>query len=177
MREAAMLNALNRFANGVSWCASQLASVAAAVLTLSMVYEVFARYVFDAPTVWAFDISYMANGAVFLLGVAYVLREDAHIRIDVLRSRLPARVNGVIQGVAYLLLLAPFFGVLSWIALSHTWRAWMRHEVETVSPWAPLMWPFYLLIAIGLVALTLQLISEGLRAFCGQGVDPEKEIR
>src|SRR5690606_14411424 len=86
-----MLNALTRFVNGVSWCASQLASVAAAVLTISMVYEVFARYVFDAPTVWAFDIAYMANGAVFLLGVAYVLREDAHIRIDVLRNRLPAR--------------------------------------------------------------------------------------
>ena len=39
-----MLNALTRFANGVSWCASQLASVAAAVLTVAMVYEVFARY-------------------------------------------------------------------------------------------------------------------------------------
>ncbi|MGB6009595.1 TRAP transporter small permease subunit [Castellaniella sp.] len=170
-----MLNALTRFSNGVSWCASQLASVAAVVLTLSMVYEVFARYVFDAPTVWAFDIAYMANGAVFLLGVAYVLREDAHIRIDVLRNRLPARFNGAVQGVAYLLILAPFFGVLSWIAMSHTWRAWVRHEVETVSPWAPVMWPFYLCIAIGLIALTLQLAAEGLRAFCGQGLDAKKE--
>ncbi len=160
-----MLNALTRFANGVSWCASQLASVAAAVLTVAMVYEVFARYVFDAPTAWAFDVAYMANGAVFLLGVAYVLREDAHIRIDVLRNRLPARFNHGVQGVAYLLVLAPFFGMLSWIAVSHTWRAWVRHEVETVSPWAPLMWPFYLCIATGLIALTLQLAVEGLRAF------------
>lgn len=170
-----MLNALTRFANGVSWCVSQLASVAAAVLTISMVYEVFARYLFDAPTVWAFDIAYMANGAVFLLGVAYVLREDAHIRIDVLRNRLPARFNSAVQGVTYLLILAPFFGLLSWVALSHTWRAWVRHEVETVSPWAPLMWPFYLLIAVGLIALTLQLAVEGLRAFCGQDAATRKE--
>ena len=170
-----MLNALTRFANGVSWCASQLASVAAAVLTVSMVYEVFARYVFDAPTVWAFDIAYMANGAVFLLGVAYVLREDAHIRIDVLRNRLPARFNHGIQGVAYLLVLAPFFGMLSWIAVTHTWRAWVRHEVETVSPWAPLMWPFYLCFAIGLTALTLQLAVEGLRAFHGLDSDAKKD--
>jgi len=163
-----MLDVLARFANGVSRCASVLASVAAAVLTLAMVYEVFARYVFDAPTVWAFDIAYMSNGAVFLLGVAYVLRQDGHIRIDILRNRLPARVNNVVEGVAYLLILAPFFGMLSSIALSHTWRAWVRNEVETVSPWAPLMWPFYLLIAIGLVALTLQLAAEGLRAFAGR---------
>lgn len=170
-----MLNALTRFANGFSWCVSQLASVSAAVLTLAMVYEVFARYVFDAPTVWAFDIAYMANGAVFLLGVAHVLREDAHIRIDVLRNRLPARFNGSVQGVAYLLVLAPLCGMLSWIAMTHTWRAWVRHEVETVSPWAPLMWPFYLLIAIGLVALTLQLTVEGLRGFCGRPLGVKKE--
>lgn len=170
-----MLNALTRFANGFSWCVSQLASVSAAVLTLAMVYEVFARYVFDAPTVWAFDIAYMANGAVFLLGVAHVLREDAHIRIDVLRNRLPARFNGVVQGVAYLLVLAPFFGMLSWIAMVHAWRAWVRHEVETVSPWAPLMWPFYLLIAIGLVALTLQLIAAGLGGFRGRALAIKKE--
>ncbi len=170
-----MLKALTRFANGVSWCASQLASVAAAVLTVSMVYEVFARYVFDAPTVWAFDVAYMANGAVFLLGVAYVLREDAHIRIDVLRNRLPARFGHGVQGVTYLLVLAPFFGMLSWIAASHTWRAWVRHEVETVSPWAPLMWPFYLCFAIGLTALTLQLAVEGLRALRGLDSDAKKD--
>ncbi|MGY6272481.1 TRAP transporter small permease subunit [Achromobacter denitrificans] len=170
-----MLDVLDRFANGVSRFASLLASASAAVLTLAMVYEVFARYVFDAPTVWAFDIAYMSNGAVFLLGMAYVLREDGHIRIDVLRNRLPARFNDVVQGIAYLLVLAPLFGVLSSIAVSHAWRAWVRHEVETVSPWAPLMWPFYLLIAIGLIAMTLQLAAEGLRAFAGQRSRAAKE--
>ncbi len=170
-----MIDALSKFANGVSWCASQLASLAAAVLTLSMVYEVFARYVFHAPTVWAFDIAYMSNGALFLLGVAYVLREDAHIRIDVLRNRLPARFNGLVTGIVYLLVLAPFFGMLSSVALRHTWRAWVRHEVETVSPWAPLMWPFYLLIAIGLVTLTLQLIAQGLQAISSRRTGAVKE--
>ncbi|MNU00560.1 hypothetical protein D3C72_2437160 [compost metagenome] len=65
--------------------------------------------------------------------------------------------------------------MLSSIAVSHTWRAWVRHEVETVSPWAPVMWPFYLLIAIGLIAMTLQLASEGLRAFAGQRSPAAKE--
>lgn len=162
-----MINALARIADGVSWFASQLASVSAAVLTIAMVYEVFARYLFDAPTVWAFDIAYMSNGALFLLGVAYVLREDAHIRIDILRNKFPQRVNAWIEGIAFLVVLAPFFGMLASIALSHTWRAWVRHEVETVSPWAPLMWPFYLLISIGLIAFALQLAAEGLRAFAG----------
>lgn len=163
-----MLNKFYKFADGVSWCATQLANVSVVVLTLAMVYEVFARYVFDAPTVWSFDIAYMSNGALFMLGVAWVLREDAHIRIDILSRNLPRKVSGFIEGVVFLVILAPFFGMLAWIAGQHTVRAWVRNEVETVSPWAPLMWPFYLLIAVGLIALTLQLVAEGLRAFSGQ---------
>lgn len=162
-----MLKQLCKFADGVSWCASQLANMSVVILTVAMVYEVFARYVFDAPTVWSFDIAYMANGAIFLLGIAWVLHEDAHIRIDILSNRLPRKLANAIEGIAYLFILAPFFGVLSNIAIRHTWRAWVTGEVETVSPWAPLMWPFYLLIAIGLIALTLQLVAEALRSFAG----------
>lgn len=162
-----MLNALCKLADGVSWCASQLANASVIVLTVAMVYEVFARYLFNAPTVWSFDIAYMSNGALFLLGVAWVLKEDAHIRIDVLSKKLPPKVEGAIEAVAFLLFLAPTFGMLSSIAARHAWRAWLRHEVETVSPWAPLMWPFYLLIAAGLIALTLQSVAEGLRAAGG----------
>src|SRR3546814_14763224 len=69
-----MLNPVCKFADGVSFCASQLANVSVLVLTVAMVYEVFARYVFDAPTVWSFDIAYMSNGALFMLGVAWVLK-------------------------------------------------------------------------------------------------------
>ena len=170
-----MLKSFIRFANCVSWCTFQLASMATVILTAAMVYEVLARYVFGAPTVWAFDIAYMANGAVFLLGIAYVLREDAHIRIDVLRNRLPARFNHAVQGGLYLLILAPFFGMLSWIAASHTLRAWRSGEVETVSPWAPLVWPFYLCIAVGLLAMTLQLVAEGLRAIYDLGSAAAKD--
>ncbi|MDN5843449.1 MAG: TRAP transporter small permease [Alcaligenaceae bacterium] len=163
-----MLNRFYKFADGVSWCASQLASVSVVVLTLAMVYEVFARYVFNAPTVWSFDIAYMSNGVLFVLGMAWVLRQDAHIRIDVVSRKLPPKLAGAIEGVAFLVILAPFFGALAWVAGEHTVRAWVRNEVETVSPWAPLMWPFYFLITIGLISLTLQLAAEGLRAFNGQ---------
>src|SRR3546814_90549 len=163
-----MLNPVCKFADGVSFCASQLANVSVLVLTVAMVYEVFARYVFDAPTVWSFDIAYMSNGALFMLGVAWVLKEDAHIRIDVLSKKLPPKLAGAIETVVFLVILAPSFAMLSSVAVEHTWRAWLENEVETVSPWAPLMWPFYLLIAIGLIALTLQLVAEGLRALGGQ---------
>lgn len=160
-----MIRLILKIADSISWLASLLANLSVVVLTLAMVYEVFARYVFDSPTVWSFDIAYMANGAMFVLGIAYVLRKDGHIRISVLRDRLSPKFNGLVQAIAYILILTPFFAYLSWVSGFKTYKAFIRHEVETVSPWAPLMWPFYLLICIGLVAMTLQLLAEGLRSF------------
>lgn len=171
-----MLNSVCKFADGVSFCTSQLANVSVVVLTIAMVYEVFARYVFDAPTVWSFDIAYMSNGALFLLGVAWVLKEDAHIRIDVLSKKMPPKVVNTIETIVFLVILTPSFAMLSWVAIQNTWQAWLRNEVETVSPWAPLMWPFYLVIAIGLIALTLQLVAEGLRAVSGTRHLSAKEV-
>lgn len=171
-----MIRFIIRLSDYFSWLASLLANISVVVLTLAMVYEVFARYLFDSPTVWSFDIAYMANGAMFILGIAYVLRKDGHIRISVLRDKLSDRSNRLIQGFIYILILAPFFGSLSWVAVFKTHRAWIRQEVETVSPWAPLMWPFYSLIAIGLIAMTLQLIAEGLRSFDLDNNNKTKEI-
>lgn len=153
-----------------TWCA-RLAIVSAALMTIAMSYEVAARYLFSRPTVWAFDISYMSNGAVFLLGIAWVLKENAHIRIDVIKNRLPPRLDAWIQSFVYILLLSPIFGFLTYAAAKTTWRAWIRNEVETVSPWAPLMWPFYTLILIGLAAMTLQLLAEGIRLLASVPTD------
>ena len=141
------------------------------LLIASMLYEVVARYVFGAPTLWAFDIAYMSTGALFVLGAAQTLRQDAHVRIDVLSSRFAPRIRGAIDGIAFLFVLCPIFAMLARIAGQRAWRAFVNGEVETVSPWAPLMWPFYSVLTIGLAALALQLAAEGLRNL----IDPRRD--
>ena len=51
-------------------------------LVVAVAYEVFARYLFNAPTIWSFDLTYMLYGALFMLGAAYALHKGAHIRTD-----------------------------------------------------------------------------------------------
>src|SRR5213078_1409011 len=48
----------------------------------SLVYEVIARYAFDAPTLWAYDMTYMLYGTFFMLGSAWTLQRGGHIRTD-----------------------------------------------------------------------------------------------
>lgn len=146
-------------------------------LIAAMLYEVVARYAFGAPTLWAFDISYMLNGSIFLLGAAYSLREDAHVRIDFLSQKFPLRVQQLLNGLIYLLVMAPIFGAFTWVAGSKAYKAFASGEVEAVSPWAPLVWPFYAVIAIGLLAFALQFVLEAIKYLSGEkcpgGTDAE----
>ncbi len=152
------------------WPATALlwvAALMAALLVLAMMYEVFSRYVLNAPTLWAFDVSYMLNGAMFILGCAYALKVEAHVRIDFLATRLKPALQRGINAAFYLLLLAPILGALTWVAGRRTWHAFVSGEVEHVSPWAPVMWPFYSALAIGLAALTLQVLIDACRFIAG----------
>ncbi|MCP1335754.1 TRAP transporter small permease subunit [Futiania mangrovi] len=129
----------------------------------AMLYEVVARYFFGAPTIWSNDISYMLNGAVFMLGAAYTLRHDGHVRIDVLQQMMPYRLRHGLQALFYLVLFAPILWMVLDFAWTRTLRAYVRGSLETASAWEPLIWPFLTGLTAGLAALFVQVIAEAVR--------------
>ncbi len=163
-----MMRKLISIADGFSNFLAILGRLAIVILVVAMLYEVLARYVFDAPTLWAFDISYMLNGSIFILGAAYALQQDAHVRIDFLSQKLPFRAQQIQNGILYILVMAPIFGMFAYISVSKTLKAFLTGELESVSPWAPVVWPFYSVIAVGLLALSLQFLAEGLKYISGK---------
>ncbi|MEX2454613.1 MAG: TRAP transporter small permease subunit, partial [Rhodospirillaceae bacterium] len=135
------------------------------------VYEVVARYVFNASTIWAFDITFMVHGALFMLTGAYGLQKKIHVRIDLLSELLPARIQHAIYAAAYLFCFIPAVWLLSDAAIYRSWSAYNTDEVELVSAWGPLVWPFYAALALGLVAMLLQAGVETIRHIVGIVVD------
>jgi TRAP-type mannitol/chloroaromatic compound transport system permease small subunit len=143
----------------VSWVCGVLAGLAVIALIGVMMIEVFSRYVLGKPTLWAFDVAYMLNGAAFLLACGLTLRLDQHVRIDIVSQRFSPRVRRVIEVLVFTLLVAPALGFICYSAWGQFWKAWVTGEVEQVSAWRPLMWPFQLVLATGLSALWLQVIA------------------
>ena len=143
----------------------------AALLTLALIavtlVEVFCRYVLVAPTLWAFDVAYMLNGAAFLLAAASTQVARQHVAIDVFSAQLPKRVQGLLQGSAFVFLVVPALGWLSYAAGTQAWSAWQTGEVDRLSAWRPEMWPFRTAVALGLTALTLQVFFDGLGRLFG----------
>jgi TRAP-type mannitol/chloroaromatic compound transport system permease small subunit len=142
---------------------AMIAIVQTVMLIAVMLYEVVARYVFDAPTLWANDITYMINGTLFLLGAAATLRVNAHVRIDFLSARLPLRAQHAIGLAFYVLLFLPILWIITNSQINKTWRAFAKQEIESMSAWEPLIWPFYAGISIGLIGLMLQVAAQAIR--------------
>jgi TRAP-type mannitol/chloroaromatic compound transport system permease small subunit len=83
------------------------------ILTFAVAYEVFVRYALGDPTSWAFDISYMMYGSLFMMAGAYTLARDGHVRGDVLFRLWPAKVQATVEMVLYFLFFFP--GILAFI--------------------------------------------------------------
>ena len=133
------------------------------VLTFGVSYEVFVRYVLGAPTTWAYDISYMMYGALFLMAGAYTVSRNGHVRGDFLYRLWPQRVQAIIDLVLYLLFYLPGIGALIYAGTHFSRMSWRFGEVSVFSPANIPIFPMKTLIPIAGVLLLLQGISEILR--------------
>lgn len=133
------------------------------VLTLSVSYEVFVRYVLRAPTTWAFDISYIGYGAMFLMAGAYTLSRNGHVRADVIYRLLQPRTQATMDLVLYILFFLPAILALMYAGWSYAKMSVQFREVSIFSPAGVPVFPLKALIPITGFLLFLQGFAEIVR--------------
>ena len=130
------------------------------ILVLGTSYEVFMRYVLNAPTSWAFDMSYILYGALLFMAGAYTLSRGGHVRGDVFYRTWRPRTQARVELILYILFYFP--GVISLMISGWEYGtdAFRLREVSVNSPAGIPVWPLKMLIPIGGVLLTLQGLAE-----------------
>ena len=83
------------------------------LLAVGVAYEVFVRYALRDPTSWAFDLSYLIYGALFMMGGAYTLARDGHVRGDVVYRLWKPKIQATVELILYFLFFFP--GILAFI--------------------------------------------------------------
>jgi len=142
---------INRFMAGLGMVALLVASI---VLT----YSVFSRYVFKASTDWQDETAvFCLVGATFLCG-GFVQSLRGHVGIEAISGLLPAGINRVRKVLVDLICLL-FCGFFAWKSWDLFHEAWVDGQT-TSSSWAPPLWIPYILMASGMLILTLQLIVQ-----------------
>jgi len=133
-------------------------------LVLAVAYEVFARYAFNAPTIWSFDVTYMLYGTIFMLGAAYALHKGAHIRTDFFFEKWSIRTKGIIDSVAYLVFFFPSIFVFGLVGWTEGYYAFSIGETSEQTPWRPILWPFKMVVPLACLLLLIQGISETIKS-------------
>jgi TRAP-type mannitol/chloroaromatic compound transport system permease small subunit len=148
------------------------------ILTLSISYEVFVRYVLNSPTVWAFDMMIQMYGALFLMCGAYALAQDTHVRADVLYRLFPVKVQASLDFVLYFLFFFPGVLALAWYGWEIASDSWRYKEVSFNSPASIQIYFFKSLIPIAGFLLAFQGVAELVRCVMAfrTGVWPERLV-
>ena len=134
-------------------------------LIFAMTYEVIARKLFLAPTIWAYDISRFLYGALFMLGAAYALSKGVHIRADFLYRNFKIKTQGLIDFWLYILFYFPGLLVFLYMTIGFVEESIRRGERGMDTTWMPFMWPIKTCLLVGIIFLLIQGVSELLKSY------------
>lgn len=128
------------------------------ILAFIVVYEVVARYVFDAPTIWAYDLSLFLFGYIAALGGAYAQQKRAHINVDILYLSVSPKVKNIFNLISYA--LGIFFLIIIFKMGLLKFDEAIEYDYRRQSEWAPVMWHFWVMLCVASVTYTMQLVSD-----------------
>lgn len=133
------------------------------ILTFGVSYEVFMRYILNAPTTWSYDIMYMMYGSLFLMAGPYCLSRDGMVRADFIYRYWPPRVQAAIDLVLFLIFYFPGVAALLYAGWHFASQSWRYGETSIFSPARIPVYPMKMLIPLAGALLLLQGVYEIVR--------------
>lgn len=121
-------------------------------------FEVFARYLFNMPTIWAYDLSLFFSAYLAALGGAYAQQKNAHINVDILYIAVSANVKRIFHLFSGSLAIF-FMGVVIYISYDKFNEA-VQFNYRRMSEWAPVMHHFWMMLIVSASLMILQISSD-----------------
>jgi TRAP-type mannitol/chloroaromatic compound transport system permease small subunit len=128
------------------------------ILMLVISWGVIARYFLNSPTAWVMEISQYVFCAITLLATPYCLRNDGHVRVDIIRIKLSKKKQRIVDIMTF-----PFIfllcGILIWFGSEEAWLAYVNNKRSSSALALPL-WPVWSVIVLGSIIFLLQTASK-----------------
>ena len=123
-----------------------------------VVFEVFMRYVFNAPTNWGFEATTFVYGLHYMFGLAYTDVYDGHVRVDIFTALTSQKIQAIIKVLTNLAFFMPVMSFMTMWSFKFAYVSFKGLEVNSTS-WAPPIWPLKILMAVCFLFLFLQGIA------------------
>ncbi len=139
------------------------------ILIIPMVYcllhEVVGRYFFNAPTIWAGDLTVIMYGILFMIASPYCLKEGGHIRTDFLYNRWTDKTKGMVDFFIFLVVYLPVHIIFLKISWESFYKSFQIGERIITSAWMPIIWPLKLALPVGIFLMVLQGFAELIKSY------------
>ncbi|GAB4233594.1 MAG: hypothetical protein Tsb0034_06870 [Ekhidna sp.] len=129
------------------------------VLVIVIVVDVSLRYLFNSTSAASFELEWHLFAIIFLLGAAWTLQHDKHVRVDVFYHRYSEKNKAWVNLVGTTVLLLPFCAVSFWESLSFVQSSFLLRETSPQPGGLPARWVIKSTIPIGFLLLGMQGVS------------------
>ena len=126
------------------------------LLVLVVVYDVVARYIFDAPTIWGYEVGIALGMSLYCWGYAYTESKRGHVRVDVFYIHMPPRAKAIVDAIGGVIFFLPPIALVVFAAWNKMWWSWSVMEKSVEGYWYPPWYPLRTMIFLGFALLLMQ---------------------
>jgi len=160
-----LLRLLVQLIDGLNERVGYVISWLTTVLVLVVCYDVFTRYFLRSSSVAVQELEWHLFAVIFLVGAAYTLKHEGHVRVDVIYSHLGPKGKAIIDLIGGLVFLIPFSILVIWTSHAFIGMSWSIAETSPDPGGLPYRWLLKAMIPLGLGLVLLQGIAMTIRAF------------
>jgi len=146
-----------RYVDAMNYRIGRVAMYLLFVMGAMLLYSTLSRIIFGVPINWVLEMSQFMLSAYYLVGGAYALQMDQHVRMDLFYGRLDARRRAVTD--AFTILFVIFFLVVLLVGGISSTNYAIQYNQRNYTAWSPLLWPIKVVMTIGVFLMLLQCIS------------------
>ncbi len=123
-------------------------------VVIFVIYEIIMRHIFRIPTLWVSESMVFGSGLTYVLGAAWALKDNRHVKIDMVYGRLSPRQRAVMDSITFIF-FALYLGIFLWATVNYAWRSVLVRETSG-SAWDPPVYPIKVALAVGVFLLLLE---------------------
>jgi len=161
-----IMTAIRKIYDAIGWVSEKVSEwdkwLIVAVILITT-FEVFMRYVLNAPTSWAWATTQMVGAAFIALGLANNHRINKNVRVDIISMRFSPRVRAALEVIFTIVFFLPLAYILTRLFIQDAFFALSINQVDNTSAWSPITLPYKMVIAAGILFLLMQGVATFLK--------------
>lgn len=145
-----------KLVDAISEQAGNIARWFGLLLVLVVVYDVIARYIFNAPTIWGYEVGIALGMSLYCFGYAYAEKIHGHVRVDVFYIHMSPRAKAIVDAIGGFVFFLPTIAFVVFAAWNKMWWSWNVMEKSVEGYWYPPWYPLRTMIFLGFTLLLMQ---------------------